>query len=1556
MGMCPVMGISHTYLTTNDSIYNQSRESGHNNISVSGTSKWTITYNSLLSEYPVPSLVNDSRLEAQHLINSIQDGNKWVDYISSEDISSLPVGIKHNVNDVEYVLGIAQATLHKDYSELTVFVRVRLPQTDVAGNRIEIFFGANNVKLSHSGGLFGDANLVLLGDVHIPFNAGNWILSLKGGFDYRSGSVHNLTYVTIDCFGVKELGMAAEVQFSRNLILPVSEIGEPLPETKEVELIEGGFSKVPNRVSGSFQMVASDWNDVLAKVDLPPFVLTKQPDKFMFKLNDAVFDFSDNRTPDIPFPNFYHEQGLLFPTPENWRGVYVRSLEVGLPQVFGTKETQATGHRVLFGATDMIIDNYGVSGSFFAEGLIPLEAGRTAKEKAWAYSLDRLQLDMAANRMTKAEFDGRIVLPILEKDSLATDSYGLGYTGVMGENEYLIHMQALDTLEIALWQAKAQLLPNSYLEMAVIDNSFRPKAVLHGSMSGSAGSKEEKTEKASVRFQGIEFQGLTLQTLSPAIHVDYLGYRGNASLKGFPISVSDISLSTFGDRCSLGFDLALNLMEESDKGFSAKSRLELLGGLGPNSDIQNWRYEGFDLDALMVKASLGAVDIAGELVLMENHPEYGDGFSADLQASFNMFSGVSVKAKAIFGKTDFRYWYFDALADNLPTSSGVIGVHGIGGGAFYRMKRTGFSSRFSPTGLAFVPDENAGLGIKGLLLLSLGSGKAVNGGAGFEFLMNRHGGISKMGIYGEAHIMKDIPGQGAMNKLLGKISKERDKLEKFLDNTGVGEALANSTITKPFIVKAKQEYPSSIEGMAGINGYLGMEYDFDNKVFHGNIDVYVDVANGVVKGRSSGGRAGWAEVHFAPDTWYVYLGTPSDKLGLKLGVGPINVSSGGYFMVGDRIPGSPPPPQEVAQILGVKAESLHYMRDENALGNGKGFAFGLDFSVDTGDMRFLFFYARFKAGAGFDIMLKDYGEAQCINSGKQAGINGWYANGQAYAYLSGELGIRIKLFFIKKKIPIIKGEAAVLLQAKAPNPVWMRGYVGGKYELLGGMVKGNFNFKVTLGEECEFANASPLGGLKIISDLSPSNREKDLDVFTSPQTAFNLPVDQLITIPEDDGDHYYKIKIEEFTILDAKGKKLKGTISYGPDNNSAIFLPEDILPPYSKLKVRIKVGFLEKKGGSFEVVKVNGKPAFEVEERDFTTADAPDHIPLHNIVYAYPVVDQRYFLPKEYHTGYIQLRQGQDYLFDTSNWRSELYFANSKGDKKETVFNYSTSSNKVFYELPKLGTETPYGLHILSFPKESGQSGNIRTNTREETYTDGNTAQVREREVALAQSDGSVERLSYTFTTSAYTTFLQKMRSIRHTNYWGKVSSDVIYLFNFMKDHEAFEPAELTGTTYTDFKPLVRPEADMNNAYYTKDMAPILYTPYRSGPYRVSRDRTDLGWPPKRAFKVFSSYLTYAQENQRPDWIRRHFPFRYDLPEAYKIDYVDIVNQVLNDFVKGKIDRSSPYISILDQEYLFIRKDTYPTQFSYHLPDGTVSSSLQVNFRNPLPFRDYQYE
>ncbi len=1032
-------------------------------------------------EFPVSFLANDLQENVRSFFEEIDEKQAWLEEsFGNENLTELPVGIKHHLNQVEYSIGIAKARFTPKYTEMLVFARVKLPQSK-DGNPRELFFGADKVKLSHKGGIIGDAKLVLLGNVNIPFNGGNWLLTLKGGFDYTSGNTTGRTYVTIACDGVKGMGLEGSVQFSRELLLPVKEDGTLQPEMREEivqvkDEVSGSYVnkkiQVKNRVRGDFKVTAPDWNDIIVNVNLTSFVLKKHPDKFAFKLNEAVLDFSDLRNDaSVNFPDYYHDNGLLLPSKNAWRGIYVKSFDVMLPKEFKTVGSVEANSRISFGARDLIIDSNGVSGHFYADNLYSTNEGLTSEDKAWAMSLDYIAVDIAANNLTGAELQGDLILPVSKESKFR-------YRGLITEDEYLLSVKTTDTLKFDVFSATASLYENSAVELRVKDGKFLPKAILNGRMAITASQKKtldsagKKKGDETVQFKGIEFQNLVLQTEDPIITATYAGYKDEVKLANFPVSIANIEFYSSSIEAQIAFDLKLNLMGKKDKGFAADTRLAIVGKFEVEERKHRWKYDRLELERINLKANLGAVKLEGGLYLMQNDPEYGNGFSADIKGTFGSFGPIT--CKAIFGKKEFRYWYVDAAVKGLKINAGPVQISGFAGGAFYRMTRRGFSSSFSPTGLSYVPDDRYGLGVKAMVFLGFIDEGVVNASAGFEILFNKKGGVSKLGFYGEAQMLKAFEFDNPVAKLT-------DKLKTATSGLGADKLVDNSKFVKTFTDVAKENDSGEIVGVVSISAYMGMEHDFDNNVFHAEFDLYVNVAGGAVQGRASKGRAGWGVFHVDKQTWYLHMGTPEDRLGLKVGIGSFSIESGGYLMMGHKIPGSPPPPPEVAQMLGVDAKTLDYMRDENALGEGRGFAFGQDFKLDTGDMTALFFYARFIAGGGYDIMLKDYGDAMCKGSNDEIGINGWYANGQAYAYLQGELGIKIKLFFVKKKIPIIKAGAAILLQAKAPNPVWMRGYLAGHYNLLGGLVKGKFRFKITIGEECEFIDAAPLGGFKIIN-------------------------------------------------------------------------------------------------------------------------------------------------------------------------------------------------------------------------------------------------------------------------------------------------------------------------------------------------------------------------------------------------------------------------------------------------------------------------------------------
>jgi len=1511
---------------------------------------------------------------ASSAIEKIEASERWVDKFSNQDLVELPIGIRKTVSNVQYSIGITKAVFSPEYTTLTVFCRVDIPQKGPDGQPMQLFFGADNVKLSHQGGIIGEAKLVLLGNIDIPFSDNKWQVSLYGGFDMATGNVNDLTYVTIDCDGFKEMKISGAVEFSRNLILPIDPVSKTVDETKTTvpkTYYNGKTVQIPNRVRGEFSFTASSWNDILVNVSLQPFTLKDKRNgkdfegNFQFLVNNAVLDLSDLKNDQsVIFPEYYFKNALLMPSAQSWKGVFVQTFEVGLPKEFQTTDTASSKERLKVGAQNLIIDKYGVSGTFYADNVFPLDRGITSQEKSWAYSLDHIDVTIAANTFVKANLNGEILLPISKaatekKESPASaapkqnNRTGLAYSGFISMQEQQLVVVTKDSIAFDIWKAKALLLPNSSVELKLVNGRFLPKANLNGTVSfgtnkGASDDKEVEGKK-TVDFKGISFENLQLQTVSPIISVRNMGYKGTVAFGNFPVSIGNINVAINGNDSRIDFDLGINLMESIGAG--ATARIGILGKMYDDGYRQRSRYAGLDLSAIGIDCKFSGLTIKGSLILMEKDPVYGNGFNADLVV--DVADIVNVQAKAIFGRSTFRYWYFDSAVKWPPVPSPFM-INGFGGGAYYKMRRNENLSiaDFSLSGLSYTPDEKISLGLKALIYFHVGSETICDGEAGFEMAFNSKGGINRLAIFGKANVMAKIPGMKSIGGLMEKVASNVTSKKSFM---GITDSDLSGSFASKYIPAAKEAIPGDLSAAVGIKMAAAIEFDFQNNSMHATTDVYINTPGNFLSGIGEGGRAVWGVFHKDPKDWYMYMGTPKDRCGIKIGVAGMYLKTTSYFMAGTVLPGSPPPPAQVASILGVDAKDLDYMRDENALANGGGMAFGASLDFDTGDLSFLLFYARFQAGMGFDIMLKDYQEARCSNTGKQVGINGWYANGQSYAYLQGELGIRIKLSFLRLKVPIVSGGAAVLLQAKLPNPVWMRGYMAGNMNILGGLIKGKFRFKFEIGEECQFENASPLGGLKLITDVTPKQSTTDVDVFAMPQAAFSMKVNESFVIPEDTGDVTYKVILEKFKIFDGT-KEIPGVMEWGSMKDKVSFVSTDILPPNKELKVQVEVSFQKMINGVFQPIKVDGKVATEYEERAFTTGGAPNHIPLNNIKYSYPVVDQKYFLEDEYPKGYIQLKRGQDYLFEDSNWVTNVKInEDGASNAKATAFNYNNSSNEVYYDLPDIKQEKKYNLLIESSLKQI-PSGNITTVTKTNTINnEGNDIQIKENQAdALSKAEGSIERLTYSFSTSKYKTFTSKMNAISTQGYnFGVLFSDVIYLTNTISSQEAFDVVDLQGVNYADDKPMITAQSKLNDEYYLSDLYPYLYKEYPlNGTYTISnRDTNELGVIPAKAIPLNAYYVTSIQNDVNQSWTRENFPFKYNMPLLYKQDWVDLNNQIVNAYVNGETNTETIAKRFKNANFLFMRYGNYEIVMKYNLPGDKKATDYTYKFKNNNNFR-----
>ena len=1559
---------------TNNPITLSSQKKSSNFSHYSKNEEYQFTEAYIKKNFPVADPTNKNLNKAIELFKEIDLNNNIIDFLEPKNLASLPIGVKKTINGIQYMLGISNAKFTPEYTELTAFVRIILPQINAAGKQEQLFFGANNIKLSHKGGLIGDTNLVLLGDVPLKILGNQALLVLKGGMDMATGNIENKTYVKIDCSGFKELGIAADVQFSQKIIKPVDVDNNVIPDKS---------------VIGSFQTSASNWNDILIELSLPKFQISTF-NGLIFEIKNAKIDLSDIRNPDkINWPSNYQTDYLVPGNEQLWRGLYANTVDITLPEEF---QIAGSSKRISFSAKDLLIDGMGVSGTFTGTNILDLKEGSAS---GWAFSVNSINLGFKANTLVSGGFGGSIVLPISdpEKKCAAGANIALAYNASINpiDHEYLLRADVNKKLCFQIFKATANIEKGSYVELKVKDGNFLPKALLNGNITIAVGlsepseveqSKEKdprapvttymyengassgplydmknvtndpketsKTEtddtKKIVFFDGVIFQNLQLQTVTPIIKADYFGYKNNfdedpksSKVANFPITIHEIALIADDNSAALRVDLSINLMEGQ---FNGRTKFDLVGRFNEKSGIKKWKFDYVKFQRIDLAADIGGAKFEGSITIMDNDPVYGKGFKGNLKAEFK--GGIIVEANAIFGKmSTFRYWYVDAMVDGLNIPCSAFVIKGFGGGAYYNMKKEGFSSTFTASGVQYVPDEASSLGIKAMIhFANAASPNAFWGGAGFEIAFNDHGGINRISIYGEGHVMQEFGFKTPLSSLkqnLREVSlKEGTYPKETLDK------LKESNL----IEASKEVYPDRVSGQAGLNAYAAIEYDFTTKTLHGTFDLYVDVAGGIIKGRASKNRAGWAVLHFAPDKWYVLMGTPQDRLGLKMTIGPVEVEAGGYFMLGDDIPASPPPPAIVAQLLRVDLSKLDYMRDENSIASGKGFAFGSDFSIKTGNLSFLMFYANFQAGFGFDIMVKDYGEAQCKGSG-QIGINGWYANGQSYAYLQGELGINIKLFFIRKKISIIKGGGAVLLQAKLPNPVWIRGYMAGEFSLLGGAVRGSFRFKLEFGEQCEFLSANPLEGLKSIADITPAQGTKDVDVFTIPQVGFNMPVDKNFNIEGDDGVKTYRLKLEEYTIK-KDGVPVIGTLSWNKTNDLLSFNSAEILPEKSDLTLTVKVSFQEYTNGAWKTILDQGQVAMETETRNFSTGVAPNNIPVSNIAYCYPVFDQKYVYQNESKEAYVVLKTGQAYLFDLKPGQSQKAFYKTGTKTTNGPISYNSTLKRVILGLPVLENVKPYSLTLMTLETTKDVNTNLNENFEKQDLGANANVEVKNNKLGETLTGGQgVELLQYNFNTSQYNTFQEKMvaKKARKT-YIEIVEADIHALHAENASTEPFEEIEIVGNTKTMNVPLVNVEAILDNSYFTNDIYPLIYKGYPlEADLTLNRNTSLLGNPPTKGVELITSYLSDLINNPKSSYLRDRLPYRYNQPFYYKDDFIKIQYKVVNKYLNGQNQpMKDKYSYIINGRFPMIKDGTYNVRLNYTLPGGQAGTSSIFTF------------
>ncbi len=857
--------------------------------------------------------------------------------------------------------------------------------------------------------------------------------------------------------------------------------------------------------------------------------------------------------------------------PVTWTGRQANDLRVALPIWFGGGGTRRVGfsppndNRIIVNISTLDLDGDAPSFEILKTNLKSISDGR--KWGTFDFAIDTFKLSMNRGVLSGSYLSGRLKTPI-SNDTLKT-KYKLSISQSGNQTRIAGSVNLGNGLKFdPLYGASMSISPTSSMRLELVNGNIDVSLNLNGSMSIEAGKTANNPPKIAL---GINFQDMSIK---------------NSTNNAFAIGTIQFSqASAFGygfnqmsDRDGSGFELVTrNIPSGSGGNSETEYLLKMTGSLGfPGFDfgkVGGTALVGFkqtttgdftsippELSGFNVDANIGPVKFSGSIISYENDSNWGTGFNGQVDCQFALCSGkIGIKTNLRLGNIPLgankrNYWY----------ASGELTL---------------------PVPIQIVPSIAQVNG----LMIGLGSNILFENQ---QYKVNKSREENRL-FRGGLELTSVTPGQF---KAKGILSANMSA-GWGINSLGFDADLA--LLGSGYHGSASSDYEFSARGNFTI--------DITNSRIHARATAYIN-AYGLIVGaaKKNSNEIGELDLLFASNDWHIHIGKPSQPLSVKV----LGVNFASYFMLGNGME----PPVYSNKLLQALNGQLP-MQPVNVGSMGMGIAHGANFDVSTGDKKFLMFYGSFAMGAGYNIALIHY-DRGCNNS-NNIGLNGWYATGDVYAYLDGKIGMYVDVFCYEGNLTLAELRCGAILMAGTPNPTWISGKVAGKYSVLGGLVKGKFNFEFTVGDVCTPPPPimeSPIANVQLIEDIGPAHNSTNMSLSTKPYWAHRFKNNYVMTVevPEPGKS---TTKIRTF--------RVKRSISFGKLNSNNVLVPtqysinensdddftqgsislnQGYLDANTKYRLKVTAWFEEKINNLWvNAVKTNGNRVIEEKTIEFTT-------------------------------------------------------------------------------------------------------------------------------------------------------------------------------------------------------------------------------------------------------------------------------------------------------------------------------------------------------------------
>jgi hypothetical protein len=1408
---------------------------------------------------------------------------------------SLPVGIIKG----DYMLVVQQIAYDEKTSQPYIYASCAFKFKD-SGQPVAF---EGRVPLNGQNGLGASGELSLIAPVIRKIGNTSAII-------IRSG-----TSLHFGCEGVESFDAKMTWLITSGNIIPVDKAGNPENTPIAVE----------------FDATFRNFDTFLVSLDINKSFTLKGLDDIIFTLKGATLDQSDLETsPMSTFPDNYfagNDERQL------WKGLSITEASVNLPAIF--KRPDSSGRRIEIALQQALFDENGFSGNIAVKDII--NSNHINREQ-WDISLTDFSLVMLRNQLAGFGFGGDINIPPLGKNSLLP--YTASFNPALEKYEFKVGIAG--TYDFPVLSSSITLNELSTIDLLIKGGDFYPTINASGTLTINTPLNSDSSKTFSI--PDISFENMLISREAPYFKIGKIGVSGTLrtpSIAGFQMSINEIRSIDTPEGSGLAFDAGVSLSDM----FGGEADMELYG------DYTKWKFKKLNVNKIRVNFQSGAFSINGDVYFKNGDEIYGDGFRGDI--TLKLIDKFELQAIGVFGKVDnYRYFFTDALfekSQGIPIVPPILSFTAFGGGLYTRMQQASklpqpvanLDPEFgkSLSGITYVPDRNVGLGMMATTKFGLtNASKTINAKVGFQIQFNNHGGLNFVQLRGDVNVM-DTPDK--WGKLVDNVQDDMKKKEA-------------KGITQPSRAERQELGVPESKNNGFLTASILMEYDAINQVFSADMRSYLNA--GIIKGRDANDMMGWASAYFAPDKWYIRAGTPANRMGIKvLNLADLN----GYFMLGNDIPGLPPPPEKVLRNFSPDKVERLQRKSSNQLTFGKGIAFGAGMEVDI-NAKLTPFYAHIGAGVGSEFLLADLGGRTCVEYPGTPGINGWYAQAQAWAYAEADIGIEVKLFFKRYKLPILDVSAGALLKGSGPNPFYFAGTVGGRFSVLGGLVSGHCNFGFEIGQLCTLVGGSPFDE-DVIAELTPGGDLTDVNVFTAPQAVFNIPVNKEMEIDEEDGARgIYMATLEEFRVnYKDNGQVAAGTTQYGNDSKVYMLKPGEPFESRKDVEVYAKVGFKKKTGEKWSYVTgADGKPVYEEKTESFTTGERPKEILPEHVKYSYPVSGQYNFYPNEHKGGYLFITENYAYLFTTDKpegFKQMLRIEDIDGQRTDRPFTHRAGTTSgIRFEIDFAMDEVPfvndkiYKLAIVNVPEQvnADAGSNVTTVTSDLEGADDVQVNRQKAEGALVQLNEK-EIYALHFRSSSYNTFVEKMNamSLRPSGLWQEypfVYNIISNVSDYATPAEMFDIAEIEVHDTLQRLIVVTPLYQQTK-WYTGQVGPLMYNA------ALLRDAGMEGMQLTTA--NVSNYVTktacisvsddMVNTNTRP-YISPGGSLQYRATYYVDRDYSKLKNILANKVMtQGAVSEAAEALLQTDNIPL-LENGTYPVKISYTLP-GTrqVTSSVE---------------